>query len=897
MLYLNECENRSVLTHRRDQELRFTVHDSPDYYKLKCSVFNDDKKTDLIGEAWIDLSEVIKLGGGQSDQWQQLSFKGKYAGDIRVELTFYDTREKPQEKEKKKPKERHEASPSGSATDLSLSGPRSLGPREIKRRPLPANPGAPATTRSKSITIGNLKPEAPPKIPLEPELVQLPSVQQPQVVHAPVPIRPRGSSTSPQPQQFPQPLPIDPSDRYHVEESSQPFAHYQQGQLTQMPHFDQRSHPREPSWHEPVLQQRREPDRHIRQNSRPVRVDTTEPQQPSYQLPESTYPNEDEIWHSQRPQSIHTHSAPITPLTSSPAHRPAPSSAGSDGQIVRYHQNQWPEHGASRMQQYTDSPLRQSISHHDVDLPLVHQPSVPPPLPPKHRDPPPRRPKSEYPPAAYIPEPLRIGGNRSSVPDRSPLQSLEDNYDSHRRERLADPHTPQRHSMYEPQHEQYHETPQQHETSGQQLELYGRRRTYEEQPRHSDSQLQQQPQQYSNSPRQNSHEVQSPYYNPQMINEPQPRTTRDGYHSGYDDGYQPFVEDAPPSPGLQPAVARKAVGAQPKKLNGIPFGPDAYDVLNPASSPVTNEQTIFQTADQAKEAQRLKEVEKIRDIGPIIGNDGRIIDPSDHLPSDTWAPEPERKNRKPEHVVHIRTKNDPRRPAGARGSPLVVRHGGPQSHNSSPAVEPASSPATRTTPNNFIGSRNRLQKSMPTPTRQLQNHPYSSPMGPTASSPALASSPQNMYEDGRPSYNRQPSSERRAPNNLTRPALSEYQVPAGNSYTPRSRSYERKAPKAIEAAYETPTKTTSYQAYSSPAADYERGNSQQYRRNSYDDRNGDFGYDGGHSHRAPAPQVQQMQHYDDALAAEMSLIDIGPSRHTQSQSYHAGALVRSRGRW
>ncbi len=46
---------RANSSRNRDQELRFTVHDSPDYYQLKVSVFNDDKKTELIGEAWLNL--------------------------------------------------------------------------------------------------------------------------------------------------------------------------------------------------------------------------------------------------------------------------------------------------------------------------------------------------------------------------------------------------------------------------------------------------------------------------------------------------------------------------------------------------------------------------------------------------------------------------------------------------------------------------------------------------------------------------------------------------------------------------------------------------------------------------------------------------------------------------
>lgn len=56
------------------------------------AVFNEDRKTELIGEAWIDLKGVIIPGGGQKDIWHSLNYKGKYAGEIRVEFTYYDTR-------------------------------------------------------------------------------------------------------------------------------------------------------------------------------------------------------------------------------------------------------------------------------------------------------------------------------------------------------------------------------------------------------------------------------------------------------------------------------------------------------------------------------------------------------------------------------------------------------------------------------------------------------------------------------------------------------------------------------------------------------------------------------------------------------------------------------------
>ena len=58
-------------------------------------MFSEDKKTDLIGEAFVDLTAVIIPGGGKNDVWQGLTCKGKYAGEIRLEFTYYDSRPKP----------------------------------------------------------------------------------------------------------------------------------------------------------------------------------------------------------------------------------------------------------------------------------------------------------------------------------------------------------------------------------------------------------------------------------------------------------------------------------------------------------------------------------------------------------------------------------------------------------------------------------------------------------------------------------------------------------------------------------------------------------------------------------------------------------------------------------
>ena len=80
-------------------------------------------------------------------------------------------------------------------------------------------------------------------------------------------------------------------------------------------------------------------------------------------------------------------------------------------------------------------------------------------------------------------------------------------------------------------------------------------------------------------------------------------------------------------------IPRKSVSPAPppveeRRLSDIPFGPDSYDALNPAmGSPMT----------PGKAATR----EPVDPNAKIIAHDGREIDPSDHLPMESWAPEPE----------------------------------------------------------------------------------------------------------------------------------------------------------------------------------------------------------------------------------------------------------------
>ncbi|OOF94649.1 hypothetical protein ASPCADRAFT_208310 [Aspergillus carbonarius ITEM 5010] len=144
-----DTDVRGGQTPRWDQELRFTVHGSPDYYKLKVSVFNDEKKTDLIGETWIDLKDLIIPGGSQNDHWHPLQFRGKYAGEVRLEMTYYDTRPEDEaviERRTHAVDRTHIKKPSSSSVSTSsssLSGPRQL--KDVKRRPLPSDPRSGST--------------------------------------------------------------------------------------------------------------------------------------------------------------------------------------------------------------------------------------------------------------------------------------------------------------------------------------------------------------------------------------------------------------------------------------------------------------------------------------------------------------------------------------------------------------------------------------------------------------------------------------------------------------------------------------------------------------------------------------------------------------------------------
>ena len=129
----------------------------------------------------------------------------------------------------------------------------------------------------------------------------------------------------------------------------------------------------------------------------------------------------------------------------------------------------------------------------------------------------------------------------------------------------------------------------------------------------------------------------------------------------------------------------------------IPFSPDSFDSFNPnfkqsrprklsrdskGPIPMYSSQSISQsrTAPQQPKInvtplqapqhymEQSSEPSTPAD-GPIIGSDGKLKDPSDHLPPSSYAPEPELKGKRPTTVINIKNRFGPRE-APSMQSPL-----------------------------------------------------------------------------------------------------------------------------------------------------------------------------------------------------------------------------------
>ena len=779
-----------ILTRNRDQELRFTVHDSLDYHQLKVSVFNDDKKTDLIGETWVQLDSILVAGGGQNDLWHTLNCKGRYAGEVRIELTYYDTRPR----EEKAGDAGSIAAPTSRSerTPEAVAGPRQ--PKQVKRRPLPADP---TSTDSSPI-----RPSLPEHIQSSP-LPYTPPRNQQQL---------HGSS--------PHSASVVAGQRIQEPTQTQ-SSHYDMTTHSAPPSQSFHSHPEiygnssdahssgqlPPSLNEPNSSVHSQQHSHEGGYAAPAQVHSS--------TSHSDYPREqlDRVSQSQQKNDAYQYQdlglpelPPHTPRTNRSSTHPSPryySPVNSSPSYVlpQYHPPSdvhQQQDARDEMQSYSappsvpndhyrnDRPRDTRVNSHSGPQPVMNDPYQETPL--RHHSidshgpirqtqeydqmaddgpPPPPPPHSHQIPSPhddldrhqnYAPAPLQIrprasisasplsqsyhetppaGYARDSSPNESRFQSrpgsMVPSYNPHEQTQKHSSHEPENfpsYTAYEHQAPQRH--PENFGTSLQQNAVndIGHDRRMSHPVGHS----------YGPSPRYERTSAQEPRYS-----NPSESYADDGSHQWNGRGYAPREHRAS-APLVKPRAVspdprtptRKSVSPQPERtpdsgLPGVPFSPDSYDQLNPnlkSAKSINSLGPKYNTPEGIREAARDREKEKQLEVGPIIDSNGRVIDPSDHLPSDTWAPEPERKTPRKTHEIKLKFRHSP---SGAQPMPA-------------PAPRPPREPAIRPQPMTPIATppqpqhaysandispipntgRNRLQKR----TRASPGHFNSSPAVP-----------------------------------------------------------------------------------------------------------------------------------------------------------------------
>lgn len=751
----------STLIADRDQEMRFTVHDSPDYYQLKVSVFNDDRKTEIIGETWVSLENIIAPGGGQNDLWHQLTCKGRYAGEIRIELTYYDTRPK----ETKSEERRQSSTVNGNQgaqreSSTGLSGPRK--PKPVKRRPLPADPTVSDPSRSSP------QPYTPP-----PSNQYLSGSQQ----QSPIPSPNVGLDPSAAPQShFMQSGPRGSQlDSYHHSLNSRTDIGLDCTPERQFPnhrrHLDETGLSGHRSFDDPEQGYGAHGDQQIQSpahfTDEPFYGDQNDQgiSAPREWPPEHGYSDQTDLDHRSSGYSTHAISNAYNPsppkFSTLPQHVSMPNVRllqGSSGPEPLRNRSSLP--GVNSYDQ-------QLPRHHSLDeccTPYINSQrgldDEGPPPPPAHRSSPTepspqpngRVHAESYPPLAG-PPPLNIRNARNSI-SASPLSQVQNN-------------TP--HDDFQPS-----VSPSTARSFPQSAPLRSSLNSY------SQPDQRRSPEHFSSSPRREYNHMTPPSlipgYDPRVAEDKSERLIREDQPDVRQSSepvpqYQAFathntISRAHPTPRhevpTQPRMVetfqdrrphrasapiiplrevspdprtpmRKSVSPQPEQAiperqsSAVPFGPDSYDAFNPClndASSINSAGPKYNTPEQSRDALHECEREAKLAEGPIIGSDGRVIDPSDHLPTETWAPEPETKapKKKPEVTVRFR-----RSPAGAQPMPPSTRRTAtdvPARPNPivTPAYARSSDPISPTT-----NAQSRLQKK----SRVAIAQPVSSPAVPT----------------------------------------------------------------------------------------------------------------------------------------------------------------------
>ncbi|OJJ48727.1 hypothetical protein ASPZODRAFT_62030 [Penicilliopsis zonata CBS 506.65] len=836
-----ETDLRGGQTPKWDQELRFTVHESPDYLKLKVSVFNDDKKTDLIGETWVDLKDLIIPGGSQSDQWHPLQFRGRYAGEIRIEMTYYDTRPEGDALMKRKEAVEkalgktpsHSGPAAAGPTSSGLSGPRQL--NQVKRRPLPSDPTGASTSRpppppEKTNSAPAAAP-APSQAPAAAPVAAPSPLPMPMPIQQPTPVRPvayehhhsappaqtsvsssdhqrRHAAAADAPYELPSSrgsvspgLPptrtYETPDDFHREWEPLPQAtnpnHYPQEPLYQQQqqqqqqqhhhhhhHQHQHQHQTQPSSHTenyhdvPYARRSYEslPQPHHHNGYPPAAVE-----QPRYVRDASPHGGAISRY---SPRTMMNSYEP--PSAEFPHPSPAPIATDNDGSGGGYRHH-------SNSVVGPNSPLHSAVNHDAAHTDYASmQPSVedeeeegPPPPPPIHRTPIGQSSRQRMPsPApsykAYSPE--YAASPRTSTDVNMPTSGVSysssqstHNINMQASNRLRDlpPHSnstvmpPSLMAGYDPAIADAESDRVDHEDRAvrRRSGLYDDELAMVSQPPAPPAP----PAPYEAAPAYHARTSPRP---PEDVNHGIMVRSRRGSASP-DTRIVPRRKSVSPRP---PIAADR--GSMMGGSSSIPFSPDSYNVINPnaARSAVTRDPAPpYETPAQAMEAAIRSESTPARDLEPIIGDDGRVIDPSDHLPTETWAPEPERKTKKPEVIIRFKNipKSTPPRevPRETPRASYRSRTGEHGSFSSDRRPHMAMTTMTRSGGDGYGGYTRSRTYSTTTPDRPRSSHRGSVSPSPGSRSPSL-------YDDGAVG----PPIPAKVP--VAQPAMQSYPVVASN---------------------------------------------------------------------------------------------------------------------
>jgi hypothetical protein len=707
------------------------------------SVFNDDRKTEIIGETWIQLDQIIVPGGGQSDTWHSLNCKGRYAGEIRIELTYYDTRPR-------------EEVPQPTAAPLPTTGPLANrkdavgGPRQAQsmmRRPLPADPSYDPSPTRPSL------PEYPQSSPLprHPEYQDnFPSYTYDQSrnsrghleLHMPSVGFEEARNGASQ-----NPFGPDSYDQIYDQAASQ--LHTQNHEVADPVEDRDISHSYEPEldYHS---QQPYEPRRHSANPQLPREPERREydPVTPQYHyngvaLPELPPSNPRIVRPTPQPIPVRHHpSNPHTPahvVQSSHSSPSLPQSRQAPGSHAQYSGSPKAPGLRKRETAYRQQSVDENIPSRPTYAPAASEDGPPPP-PPAHRSSgfdiatPHQRAESYVPPLSTS---MRGSKSGSPLPNRYPDEPVSPEYplsaspsydanyysptnltyeqrtptaDRHDRMMPSEQSSPAQYSVPISPIEPLRPT---NRTSVGNGPVYTRA-----------AELRQ------NSPTKHYSENSSPLRH---------STSADAntYHDNR--AAAPASHRREVSPGYRPPL-RKSVSPQPEiapsngGMSGTPFSPDSYDLLNPhlETGSLSDLGARYTTPEQAKYAARERAIEEKVAAGPIIGTDGRVIDPSDHLPTDTWAPEPEQKPKRKGPEITFRFRHSPQ---GAQPMPAA----GPRPPRET-VIRPHS--IATTAPNGYSAERpsgpderNRLQKKTRPAPAQTNSSPvtaFDSRASPTA---------------------------------------------------------------------------------------------------------------------------------------------------------------------